>query len=177
VLVHARVGTVPPLVRGGHEAVLHGEPRRLAPERGDLDAVHAAAPRVPLHEARLVRAIRRLQLEERTPGELAEVGELGLDVAQHVGWERAVQVLAQQRVRREGVPEPRGILEEGHGTEDSAAAGDVLRSWVAVGVGVPVAVATYARAPRRMATDPGTPGRSVTDSTSEMRWKIPSCPS
>ena len=32
-------------------------------------------------------------------------------------------------------------------------------------------------APRRTATDPGAPGRSVTDSTSEMRWKIPSRPS
>ena len=31
--------------------------------------------------------------------------------------------------------------------------------------------------PRSTATDPGTPGSSVTDSTSEIRWKIPSRPS
>ena len=105
---------VPPLVRGGHEAVARRERRRLAPERGELDAVHAAPPRVPLHEARLRLALGLLQLEQPAPRELAELEQLRLDLPQGVGRQRAGEVLAEEGVGGVRVREPRRVLEEGH---------------------------------------------------------------
>ena len=57
-----------------------GEDLRLAPQRRDLDAVDAVAPRVPLREHRLVQPIREL-LAVVLDGDVAERAQLGGDLA------------------------------------------------------------------------------------------------
>ena len=82
---------------------------------------NAPAPSVPLHQPRQVLAIGPLGLQQPPSRQLAEVGQVVADGGQHVGRQRARQVVAQQVVVVELVAEARWVLEEGHGRN--------LRSW------------------------------------------------
>ena len=97
-LLDARVAPVGALVGRRDEAVAQREPLGLAPQRRHLDRVDPVAPGVPLHEARLVEPVGELQPVELAAGDGAELVELGLEVAQHVGRQHAPQPAAEQRV-------------------------------------------------------------------------------
>ena len=72
------------LVGRGDEPVLGGDALGLAPERRHLDAIDAIAPRVPLHEPRLVLAIGELHAVKLAARESPHRVQPGLDLGTHV---------------------------------------------------------------------------------------------
>jgi hypothetical protein len=103
---------VPPLVGRRDEAVLGGEPLRLAPERGDFDAIYAIAPRVPLLEPGLVLTIGQLVAIQLAARKLAYLGELRLYFGADAVREDTVEVRPQHAVVVILIPELRGRLDE-----------------------------------------------------------------
>ena len=93
-----REAPVAALVGGGDEALPQREALGLAPDGRHLDGVRAVAPRVPLHQPRFVQAVRELQPVECSAGRRAQLVELRLQLAQHVGRQRAREPAAEQRV-------------------------------------------------------------------------------
>ena len=79
--------------------------------------VDAISPRVPLREHGLVEAVLDLQTVKIVAYQLPHLAELGLDFGEHVGWERAPQIGAENAVVVELVTEGGGDLKERHRRE------------------------------------------------------------
>src|SRR4051812_34090970 len=114
--MRARMPAVATLVGRRDQTALGGDALGHAPERRDLYAVNALAPRVPLRQTRLVQAVFQLHAVKLAARHLAQLRERRLYVAQDFGREPSFQVRAQRAVVLVLVAESRRLLSEGHHT-------------------------------------------------------------
>src|SRR5436309_1348464 len=108
----ARVTAVATLVCGRDKAALGGDAFGHAPERRDLYAINALAPRVPLRQSRLVQAVFRLHSVKLAARKLSQLRERRLDLSQDFGRKRPFKIRAQRAVVLVLVAESRGFLSE-----------------------------------------------------------------
>jgi protein phosphatase methylesterase 1 len=95
--------------------VAGGEPFRLAPQRRQLDPIDTVAPRIPLRQHGLVRAVGALELGQRPGCQRAHLQQFRLDRGVELRPELPPQQRRQQRIGGVGVREARCRLDErGH---------------------------------------------------------------
>ena len=113
-LVQAGVRAELRLVAGRDESVARSDRGRRAPERAQLDAVDAVAPRVERHQPRFLAQCAHLRRPPVLRGRFAELVEAGLDGGERVGRKRAAQQGAQHAIGAVLVVELGRRLREAH---------------------------------------------------------------
>ena len=114
-LMDARITTVRALIRNGDQTMLRGQLRSALPQRRDHDLIDAIAPRVPLHQPRLVQPILQLQLVKLAARKRAELVELRFDISKDFRRQRPCEVLPQKPVVAILIAETRwGLNEDRH---------------------------------------------------------------
>ncbi len=111
-LMDARIAAVRALVWDRDQAGLRCDLRSALPQRRDLDAIDAIAPRIPLHQGRLVRTIGSCSEYSSPPATSPSCSSSGAIGAQRRGRQLALQVVEQKAIVAILVAELRRRLDE-----------------------------------------------------------------